>query len=490
MSLVSQMKTQSEKTSTDRIREIFNRIYSQNRYMIRTESPYHEDLICEKSIGTAEKLIYLSNYAYNYSIIRDFHLRISTKYSDKDILAAAEKYKDQETKQRLLNIYKAILSLRIDMRFVNTKAFLSILHLESHYDTIKEHIHHINKDCLYKFTKQQAWDNTFIRRLAIMYVITSYYKMALTGPEPKPIESVINALLQKEDKPDDIINQLNHLKEYIIFFFKKLKIDIYLPEMYPEIKIEDCPFDGIVTIPWEYVTFHNGYFLIDHPRFYISGGSKYAYKYNCGQSKTAFNYIKKAFISKLPPIIVECQRGQIMKVINIGDISICVTALETGALPPKVKIQIPKQRTTRESLSFEEYSQRKNDYKSIYLDYLAENLCEGSSIYYCKECRLNSNNATSYEDAFIFRLTDNVLMYENVLDKRASVVFKIDPSKEEECTEAINSYFSSDIIVNKREKIASEMTLFLDSCIKDYKRIYHTSFHEWKAELISFIKYY
>lgn len=192
MSLVSQMKTQSEKTSTDRIREIFNRIYSQNRYMIRTESPYHEDLICEKSIGTAEKLIYLSNYAYNYSIIRDFHLRISTKYSDKDILAAAEKYKDQETKQRLLNIYKAILSLRIDMRFVNTKAFLSTLHLESHYDTIKEHIHHINKDCLYKFTKQQAWDNTFIRRLAIMYVITSYYKMAPEGwrDGPSPFTAI------------------------------------------------------------------------------------------------------------------------------------------------------------------------------------------------------------------------------------------------------------------------------------------------------------
>lgn len=67
------------------------------------------------------------------------------------------------------------------MRFVNTKAFLSILHLESHYDTIKEHIHHINKDCLYKFTKQQAWDNTFIRRLAIMYVITSYYLPRFPG---------------------------------------------------------------------------------------------------------------------------------------------------------------------------------------------------------------------------------------------------------------------------------------------------------------------
>lgn len=480
---------ENHKTPAKSICGILRKIYSANRYRIKTESPYYEDLVCEKTIGSAGKLIYLSNYVYNYTVIRDFHLQISTKYSEQDILDAAEYFKDKETKLRVLNLYKAVLSLRIDMRFVNAKTLLTTLNLESHYDSIKRYIHHINKDCLYKFTKQEAWDNTFIRRLAIMYVITSYYKMALTGTEPKPIESVINALLQKEDKPDDIINQLNHLKEYIIFFFKKLKIDIYLPEMYPEIKIEDCPFDGIVTIPWEYITFHNGYFLIDHPRFYTSGGSKHAYKYICEQSKTAFNYIKKAIISKLPPIIVECQRGQITKVINIGDISICVIALETGTLPPKVKIQIPKQRSFRESLNFEEYTKRKNDYKSIYLDYLAGHLYNGSSIYYCKECRLNSSNATSYEDAFIFRLTDNVLLYENVLDKRASVVFKIDPSKEEECTEAINAYFSSDIIVNKREKIASEMTLFLDSCIKDYKRIYHTSFHEWKAELTTFIKY-
>lgn len=483
------MKMQQEKTSAARIKGIFNKIYASCQYRIVSNSTNLEDLVIESSVGKAGELLYIPYYTQNYELLNGFYLQIATKYSEEEIIAATEYFKNENGKERFISTYKAILLLRKDMRFVNAKTFLSMLNLESHYDNIKDHIRHINKDCLYRFAKKEAWDDTFIRRLAIMYVLTSYYKLALTGPTPKPIESVINALLQKEDKPNDIINQLNHLKEYIIFFFKKLKIDIYLPEMHPEIKIEDCPFDGIVTIPWEYVTFHNRFFLIDHPRFYTSGGSKHAYKYICEQSKTAFNYIKKAFISKLPPIIVECQRGQITKVINIGDISICVTALETGTLPPKVKIQIPKQRSSRESLSFDEYTQRKNDYKSIYLDYLAEHLYKGSSIYYCKECRLNSSNATSYEDAFIFRLTDNVLLYENVLDKRASVVFKIDPSKEEECTEAINAYFSSDIIVNKREKIASEMTLFLDSCIKDYKRIYHTSFHEWKVELTSFIKY-
>jgi hypothetical protein len=403
-------------------------------------------------------------------------------------MEAAESFTDDNLKQKFLNTYKAVLLLRSDMRFNNTKTLLSILNLESYYQNIEGYIKRINKDCLYRFAKDEVWDSTFIRRLAVMYVITSYYKLALTGPTPKPIESVINALLQKEDKPSDIINQLNHLKEYILFFFKKLKVDIYLPEMYPEIKIEDCPFDGIVTIPWEYVTFHNRYFLIDHPRFYTSGGSKHAYKYICDQSQKAFNYIKKAFIKQLPPILVECQRGQITKIVNIGDITICVTALETGILPPKVKIQTSKARNKGISLTFEDYVRRKNDYKSVYLDYLAEQLYKDSSIYYSKECRLNSSNVATYEDAFIFRISDNVLLYENVLDKRSSVIFKIDPTKEEECTEAVNAYFSSDIIVNKREKLATEMTLFLDSGIKDYKRIYHTSFNEWKTELLAYIK--
>ena len=482
------MKMQHEKTSAERIKGIFNKIYASCQYRIASKSSKLEDLVIESSAGKSGKLLYVPYYMQNYELLNGFYLQIATKYSEEDIVAAVEYFKNEESKERYMNTYKAVLLLRKDMRFDNAKTFLSMLNLESYYDNIRDHIKHINKECLYKFAKKEAWDNTFIRRLAIMYVLTSYYKLALTGPTPKPIESVINTLLLKEDKPDDIINQLNHLKEYIIFFFKKLKIDIYLPEMYPEVKIEDCPFDGIVTIPWEYVTFHNHYFLIDHPRFYTSGGSKQAYKYICDKSQKAFNYIKKAFIKQLPPILVECQRGQIVKILNIGDIAICVTALETDTLPPKIKIQISKAKNKGISLTFEDYVRRKNEYKSTYLDYLAEQLYQESSIYYCKECRLNSSNVATYEDAFIFRISDNTLLYENVLDKRSSVIFKIDPTKEDECTEAINAYFSSDIIVNKREKLATEMTLFLDSGIKDYKRIYHTSFNEWKTELLAYIK--
>ena len=79
----------------------------------------------------------------------------------------------------------------------------------------------------------------------------------------------------------------------------------------------------------------------------------------------------------------------------------------------------------------------------------------------------------------------DVLLYENVLDDRASVLFYINHDCSADAIKAINDYFSSDIMENKRQKLAEDMTQFVDSGIKGYKRIYHTSFHDWKNELES-----
>ena len=222
----------------------------------------------------------------------------------------------------------------------------------------------------------------------------------------------------------------------------------------------------------------------------MKGGSKNSYKYLCKESKAAFNHIIKAFNSKLPPIMVECNRGNISKVINAGDISICVTTLQTGKFPPKIRIETSTRSKQKQALTLEEYISAKDQYKSQYLEYLAEHLYFDSTIYHCRECRLNSSSNTCiFEDAFIFCLSNTVLLYENVLDKRASVLFQIEPGKIEECAEVINSYFSSDKIEDKRQKIANESTLFIESGIKDYKRIYHNSFSEWKSDLLSYLKY-
>ena len=448
-----------------------------------------KELIKTKSIGSAGNLIYITDYTHSCELINKFYQQISTKYSHEDIIAAEEYIEDQVCKDLFLDTYNAVLTLRKEARFCNAKTFLSLFGLDYHETAIDNYIRHIKKGNLYKFIKNEPWDELFIECLAVLYVIISYQELAFSSPKLLSFKEVIDALLKKEDKPEDIINQLNHLKAYSIELFEKLELDVFLADVYPDVKAEDYPFDGLVYIPWEFVSFNDKYFLIDHPKFYTKGGSDHSYKYYCEDSKAAFNHIKLAIKRQLPPIMVECNRGIITKVINAGDISICVTTLETNKFPPKIKINPAKVRKQKTSLTLEEYINRKNGYKSQFLDYLAQHLYFDSTIYYCRECRLNSsNNATTYEDAFIFCLSNTVLLYENVLDKRASVVFQIEPGKIEECADVINGYFSSDKIENKREKLANDITQFTESGIRNYKRICHNSFSDWESELLCYLR--
>lgn len=446
-------------------------------------------LVSEKSIGSAGTLIFIPYYTYSYYLLNKFHQQIFTKYSHEDIIAFGESIENKDDRELFLHTYDSVLMLRKEMRFRNAKTFLSLFGLETHYYKLDTYIRHFKKGNIYKFIKNEPWDDHFIEYLSVLYVTGAYHELAFSRPRLLSFRDIMDALLKKEDRPDDIINQLNHLKAYSLDLFEKLELDVYLADVYPEINAEACPFDGIVYIPWEFVTFHDRYFLIDHPKFYTKGGSKNSYKYICRESKAAFNNIKKAFMRQLPPIMVECNRGNITKVINAGDISICVTSLETEKVPPEIKIKPAKVHNKKQALTLEEYINRKDEYKSQFLDYLAQHLYLDSTIYHCKECRLNSSSkSTTYEDAFIFCLSNTVLLYENVLDKRASVLFKIEPGKIEKCSDAINAYFSSDKIEDKREKLANEMTQFIETSIKVYKRIRHESFPQWKSELLSYLK--
>ena len=448
------------------------------------------ELIAEKSMGADGRLIYIPYYIHNHELIHKFYHQITVRHSSEQIIAAGEFIENEQDKELYLHTYNSVVILRKDMRFNNAKTFLSLFGLDYHNTATDKYIRRLKAGNIFKFIKNEPWDEHFIKCLAVMYVTIAYHELALSRPKLLSFKDIIVAVMKKDDKPKDIINQLNHLKAYAIDLFQKLELDVYLADVYPEYEAEEFPFDGILYIPWEYVTFNDEFFLIDHPRFYTKGGSKNSYKYICKDSRAVFNYIKKAIISRLPPIMVECNRGNITKVINAGDISICVTILETKKFPPKIRIEKATENKQKRALTLEEYISAKDKYKSQYLEYLAEHLYSDSTIYHCKECRLNSSSNTStFEDAFIFCLSNTVLLYENVLDKRASVLFQIEPGMTEECSEAINAYFSSEEIEDKREKIANERTLFIESCIKDYKRIYHNSFSEWKSDLLSYLKH-
>ena len=471
----------------EQIKRLFVKIYSQHHADILASMPVLSTLVNAPQSLESGKLFRLPNIEKCHKFLNKFYGRIFTKFDNgEDILSAAHLL-GKKMGGTFTTIYDFCDLLGRKVAICNTKAFLSLLNIPFDSGRMESYLSNPNRPNYYNFLNREPWDDTFIQRLAALYVSIAYYEYLFLKPTLMPLENTFNALLEKEDHPDDIANKYSQLREYIIFFFKKLDVGVELPDIMDLIPEEDYAWDGTLLIPWRYVTFKSGSLLIDHPKFYSAGGSKQAYKYKCHQAQAAFNYIKKAFISKLPPVIAKCERGIITEIVNIGDINICVTALETGVLPPKIKIKSSRKVTVESAINYDEFIRRRKAYKSIYLDYLAEHLYHDSTIYFSKECRLNADGATTYEDAFIFRLANNILLYENVLDNRASVLFTIDDSQAEKCIEIINDYFSSHLIVNKREKIASDITQFLDSGIKDYKRIYHTTLHEWETELLAYI---
>lgn len=68
-------------------------------------------------------------------------------------------------------------------------------------------------------------------------------------------------------------------------------------------------------------------------------------------------------------------------------------------------------------------------YKSKYLDWLCSKQLPNYQIYYCLEIKSNVNQQEKDEDAFIFTIKETnqmiTLVYENVLESRSSIVFKI-----------------------------------------------------------------
>lgn len=470
-----------------KIRSHFANIYMDNQYIVKLDRPYYENLVMKRSLANKCTIIYIPNFVQNHYIFKQFDKLIASKYGDVTIREAGNTIPKDTSKQRYFNLYNSFLLMKNEMALTNALAFLSSINLGSSFQRVEWYLHTPRKASFFNFLEREVWDDSFIPCLAVMYVVVSFYEMTFKKLDLMDIGKISSLLLAKENIPDNVLTELDYLRDCILMFFKKIKIDVSIPRLHQFVDYDSCSWDGRIMVPWECVTFRNGYFLIEHPRLFQKGESGMAYRYKCEVSKTAFNYIKKSFIANLSPIIADCVRGKITDVFNVGDISVCVTALESGVLPPKVKIQRPKLSCPAVIISRDDYLKHKAEYKSVYLDYLSELISEGDVIYHCKECRITTSsvNVIAYEDAFLFRLTKSVLLYENVLDDRSSVVFFVNPGCDVEAIKSINEYFSSDLIENKRQKLAEDMTRFIDSGIKDYRRIYHNSFYEWKSELDS-----
>ena len=272
---------------------------------------------------------------------------------------------------------------------------------------------------------------------------------------------------------------------------KALKLDKLLNEM------NLCPKgfngkileNGIVIIPWQHVFFMNSYILIFHPNHPI-GESNSSYRYEISESKKIYNQVSSVFIKKLPGIIAECKNGKVIKVLNISNICDCIEILRKKTSPPQVKTTEPddsKKITSKEYLSNNEIIQKIKQLKSEYLDYLSNIHIDKYKIFHSPEVRVNSNDVVVDEEAFIFTINEGsesiVVLYENIIPSRASIVFTLKKEKYQDAINSINNYFTS-LVTNKREKLIRRTIAFNHEGIIGYDRVVHDCFHNWKLNII------
>lgn len=293
-------------------------------------------------------------------------------------------------------------------------------------------------------------------------------------------DAALKAIRQLSFSSIQISQIMCQIKHKVDVYCEQLKIkDNIMPD---ENKISD---NGKFKLSWKYVTFTNGYIYLYHP---LHPNSSHPFKYKMKDSIGAFNSIQSYFINRLSPISVQAKNGQITKVLNIEDVEFCIQKL-VQKYKNRNKVVTPKAKAKGEikKMTQEQITNHIHTYKSKYLDWLCSKQLSNYKIYYCLEVRSNANQQEKDEDAFIFTIKETpqtlILIYENSLESRSSIIFKIKKYKYLDVIQDIHHFFSSNA-VNKRELIIqgniSDVPLFTRNT---YWRIMHTNFKSWKSKV-------
>ena len=88
-----------------------------------------------------------------------------------------------------------------------------------------------------------------------------------------------------------------------------------------------------VEIPWDYVTFHDGYACIFHPKYYNEIGKPYI-RINGNKIKRSFNRVSELFIKRLPNIVVKCCGRKMLSIVKLPEFWECITILDQPSLIP------------------------------------------------------------------------------------------------------------------------------------------------------------
>lgn len=259
------------------------------------------------------------------------------------------------------------------------------------------------------------------------------------------------------------------------------------------LKIKQRP-PQLVYVPWETIEFGNGRVMFYS--FRLNGRlilkSRTPFIVNCKESKAIYNHIRKHFANVLP-LIRAYQKGA-----DIVGLESDLHLLDTIRILQSKQYFVEWESDESDikfSSSFNKSIGQDHDKilanlrlrKSAYFDYLSQSQIKGKNPVPCTELLTHTYGTGESEDAFIFSVksyyNDEVkLVFENVNEARATIVFEVMPNMYEKALRCIFDFMRSDEH-NKRQRLHYKKFNFQNHGITRYYFINHTMVGEWKYNL-------
>lgn len=260
-----------------------------------------------------------------------------------------------------------------------------------------------------------------------------------------------------------------------------------------EIKIKQRP-PQLVYVPWETVEFGNGRVMFYS--FRLNGRlilkSRTPFIVNCKESKAIYNHIRKYFATVLP-LIKAYQKGA--DIVGLESELHLLDAIRILQSKQDFVEWESDESDIKFSFSFNKSIGQDHDKimanlrlrKSAYFDYLSQAQIKGKNPVPCTELLTHTYGTGESEDAFIFSVksfyNDEIkLVFENVNEARATIVFEVMPNMYEKALRCIFDFMRSDEH-NKRQRLHYKKFNFQNHGITRYYFINHTTVGEWRYNL-------
>ena len=260
-----------------------------------------------------------------------------------------------------------------------------------------------------------------------------------------------------------------------------------------ELKIKQRP-PQLVYVPWETIEFCNGRVMF-YP-FRLNGAlilkSRTPFVVNCKESKAIYNHIRKHFANVLP-LIRAYQKGSdivgLESEIHLLDAIRILQSkqdfVEWESDDSGIKFSFPFEKSIKQD--YDKILANLRLRKSSYFDYLSQVQIKGKNPVPCTELLTHTYGIGENEDAFIFSVKsfhcDEVkLVFENVNEARATIVFEVMANMYEKALRCIFDFMRSDEY-NKRQRLHYKKFNFQNHGITRYYFINHTTVREWKYNL-------